>query len=114
MTVKRLHKLLGELIEKGHARTEIVVSKTTFRHPLEADGATLLSIQGVAPQYVPQIDDDGGIKWLANGREAHRYYVVLFGDHACKHGQEDDQPCHECGREWKPGRDRRGCAMPSA
>ncbi len=102
MTVARLHKLLGELLAKGHARTHVVVSKTTFTHPLEPDGCTLLDVQGVSIHVTEMLDDDGGTLWLADGSAAMRTNAVLFGDHACKHGHEDDQPCHECGREWKP------------
>ena len=83
ITVAKLHKLLGAMIESGHGRKPVCISKETFRHRLESDGATVLGVEHVeGPVFVPTSDDDGGVKVRTDGTEAGRLVVVLKGDAA--------------------------------
>ncbi len=79
MTVNRLHKLLTKLIREGHGRIPVSVSKETFSDNREVDGCTILSVNGVVVQYVPQADDDGGTKVNKDGTESHRKTAVIYG-----------------------------------
>jgi hypothetical protein len=45
MTVSRLHALLAQEIVKGNSDLEVMVDKTTFRHPLEDDGAVIIPVE---------------------------------------------------------------------
>ncbi len=80
MTVSRLHKMLGALIDAGHGRKPVLVNKTSFTHPCESDGTTMLSIaKVVGPQWIPLCDDDGGTKWNKDGTESGQRVVLLDG-----------------------------------
>lgn len=80
MTVQRLHKMLGTLIEQGHGRKPVCVDKGTFRHPLEEDGATILDVVECAgPKWIAMADDDGGPKFNQDGTESGKRVVVLSG-----------------------------------
>jgi len=80
VTVNKLHKMLTGLIESGHGRKPIVIDKESFHDPRESDGCTMLPISGVSgPRWIPSADDDGGIKENADGTEAGRQTVVLYG-----------------------------------
>lgn len=78
-TVHQLHKELGKLVEQGHGRLRIEVSKTSFRDNCEDDGCTILPISGVTVLDVLQRDDDGGTKTTKSGREVSRTTVIIFG-----------------------------------
>ena len=80
MTVQRLHKLLGQLIEQGHGRKPVCVDKGSFSSPLENDGVTVFDLETVnGPQWLCMADDDGGTKWNKDGSESGRRVVILKG-----------------------------------
>ena len=62
MTIGRLHKLLGRMIEQGHARKKVCINKTSFVHPLEGDGAVILEVETAQIESYPMLDDDGSTK----------------------------------------------------
>jgi hypothetical protein len=81
MTVARLHKLLGALIEAGHGRKPVLVDRSTFSDPRDNDGLLMLPpryVQG--PRWIPTADDDGGTKWNKDGSEAGQQCVLIVGD----------------------------------
>lgn len=80
MTVARLHRLLAKLIDQGHGHKPVAVNKRTFTHPLEGDGACILSVHGVRIEWIATADDDGGRKENADGSESGRITAVLFGE----------------------------------
>lgn len=80
MTIKRLHKILGEMIDEGQGRLVVVVDKPTYTHPLEQDGAVLLRVHRVESQTHQNIDDDGGTKWRKNGTASTATMCVLIGN----------------------------------
>jgi hypothetical protein len=80
ITVGKLHKFLGELVAKGHARKPVCIDKATFHHPLESDGATILEVEKGRFMWIPMIDDDGGVKQNKDGTESGRQCLVLRGD----------------------------------
>lgn len=111
MTVKKLHELLGKLIEQGHARKPVRVDKPTFYSPLEDDGAVVLDVHRVDLQSVPNINDDGGVKQCSDGRESLMSTVVLGGTLArcprcsavdCEQDHDDNSPITQdnVDREW--------------
>lgn len=79
MKVMQLHKLLTDLIERGHAHKPVRVQKDTFSHNCELDGAVILDVVHCDLQWIPDIGDDGGIKIGAKGQECGRTTVVLRG-----------------------------------
>lgn len=80
ITVKRLHKLLGEMIEAGHGRKTVFVNKASFTDNREVDGVLILPVEAVeGPVWVSDADDDGGTKWNKDGSEAGRNIVILKG-----------------------------------
>ena len=62
MTIGRLHKLLGRMIEQGHARKKVCVNKRSFAHPLEGDGAVILEVETAQIESYEMLDDDGFLK----------------------------------------------------
>ena len=80
MTIYRLHKILGDLMAKGHRRTKVCIHKRTFTHPLEPDGCVILDVRDAIKLYVPQADGDGFTATRADGTEVHRNCIVLVGD----------------------------------
>jgi len=62
MTIGRLHKLLGRMIEHGHARKKVCINKESFQHPLEGDGAVILEVETAQIESYPMLDDDGFTK----------------------------------------------------
>ena len=79
MTANRLHKLLSKLIAEGHGRSKICIDKETFWHALESDGAVILDVVSVRPQWVPLTDDDGGAAYNKDGTERGSDCIVLSG-----------------------------------
>lgn len=80
MTVARLHKLLGALIESGHGRKPVLVNKSSFYHPCEDDGVLMQDLACVkGPKWIPISDDDGGTKFNKDGTESGKEVVVLDG-----------------------------------
>ena len=80
MTINKLHKLLGNLIEQGRGTTPIAIDKRSFVHPLEEDGAVIMDIKALHESWINTIDDDGGIKINKDGSESGRCMAVLIGD----------------------------------
>ena len=87
-TVGRLHKLLGQLVEQGHARKPVAVYKTTFTDPCEADGHVVLNVYDADLQYIPVGDGDGSIATNKDGSERYRVTLVLTGG-----TDPEEQPC---------------------
>lgn len=81
MTVIKLHKLLGKMIEQGHGRKRVCINKATFKHPLESDGCVTLDIAKVGIQNYPLLDGDGGPKFRADGSESTCTTAVISGDY---------------------------------
>lgn len=80
MTVQRMHRLLGQLIEQGHGRKPVCINKETFKDPLEDDGACIMDVELIeGPTFVGWTDDDGGTKWNQDGSESGRTVVILKG-----------------------------------
>jgi len=79
MTVVKMHKLLGEMIEKGHGRKHVCMNKATFHHPLEGDGAVILDVDNIEVQSFPMIDDDGFTKVKTDGSESCHTAAVITG-----------------------------------
>ncbi len=83
MTVARLHKLLGAIVEAGHGRKPVCIDKNSFHHPLEGDGVTIQNVEIVnGPQWISMSDDDGGAKWNKDGSESGKRVVILKGGDA--------------------------------
>lgn len=59
LTIGRLHKLLGKLIDEGHGRRRVSVSKATFHSNLEQDGCTIIDAYDCRLTLVNIADDDG-------------------------------------------------------
>ncbi len=59
MTVARLHKMLGQLIEEGQGRRPVVMNKASFYHPLESDGVALLDVTEAKADTITMANDDG-------------------------------------------------------
>lgn len=79
MTINKLLELCEVAISAGHGRAKVCVEKPTFTHPLEDDGAVILDVSAASVESVVQIDDDGGTKTNARGRECYRTCFVLYG-----------------------------------
>lgn len=77
MTAGKLHRILGELIKAGHERSAVCIDKETFTHPLESDGCVMLDAYGAKAEYVPVMNDDGGM--MHGDKEKHKSCVVLWG-----------------------------------
>lgn len=82
MTAYKLHKELSKLIEQGHARKPVTIDKETFIHPLECDGAMILPVDFFVVEWIPNADDDGGVKINKDGSESGKVNVVLKGENA--------------------------------
>lgn len=79
MTVSKLHKLLGKLIDKGMGRREVLVSKDTFTDNREADGCTLLPIEGLVTHAHTIMDGDSFTITNRDGSERIQVSVLLYG-----------------------------------
>lgn len=79
ITVGRLHKILEALVDKGMSRRLVCVDKTTFQHPLEEDGATILPVISVRLESHSIVDDDGFTKHRKDGSECVMTPVVIRG-----------------------------------
>jgi hypothetical protein len=79
MTIGRLHKLLGKMIEQGHARKKVCINKDSFFHPLEGDGAVILEAETAQIEAHPMIDDDGFTKFRADGSESMHTSLIIGG-----------------------------------
>lgn len=79
ITIGKLHKILGEMIENGHARKPVTIDKETFTHNLESDGVSILPVESAKIKWIRLADDDGGVKTNKDGSESGRYNLVLTG-----------------------------------
>lgn len=80
ITVARMHRLLGEFVERGHGRKPVCIDKATFSHALEGDGCTILGVEVIdGPNWIYNCDDDGGVKENTDGSESGRMTIVLKG-----------------------------------
>lgn len=80
MTINALKKLVDKLVEQGNGRRQVCINKQTFNHPLESDGAVIQVVTGGEMDCHEMLDDDGGMKELANGQTAYRTALVLKGE----------------------------------
>lgn len=80
MTINQLHKILGGLVTKGFGKRKVSISKTTFRHKLEADGCTILDVESAALQQFEIMDGDGSAELRADGSVRTFTSLVLSGD----------------------------------
>ena len=78
MTIGRLHKLLGKMVEQGHARKPVCADKGTFFHPLESDGITILPELAVL-ELTPQ--QQRLVKRLKQPAPARQVSLVTHRDH---------------------------------
>lgn len=81
LTVGKLHKILTEMVADGQARRQVCVSKTTFYHPLESDGVTVLPVEGVKLDTIELTDADGFADTRKDGRIKIRKVCLLYGGH---------------------------------
>ena len=81
MTVARLHKMLGELVESGQGRRPVCVNKASFYHPLESDGVAILDVTEAKPDTITMADDDGWTATNKDGSEKTRKVFVMGGGH---------------------------------
>jgi hypothetical protein len=79
VTLNRLYRELGKLIDKGHGRKTVVIDKRTFTHPLEDDGCCMIDVEGVEPAFFNRLDDDGYTALNKDGSERTMSAVVLTG-----------------------------------
>lgn len=61
MTVAKLHKLLGAMVDEGQGRRPVCVNKASFYHPLESDGVVILDVTEAKAELITIADDDGFI-----------------------------------------------------
>lgn len=80
MTIGKLHKILSEMVKKGHSRKRVCVSKETFTHPLEWEGVTTLDVVNCRLDWVLLANDDGGIAQRRDGTERRFAALVLTGN----------------------------------
>lgn len=81
MTVAKLHKVLGQLVEEGQGRRPVVVNKASFYSPLESDGVVILDVTEAKADTITMADDDGWTATNKDGSEKTRRVVVLGGGH---------------------------------
>lgn len=81
MTIAKLHKLLGEMVEAGNGRTPVCVDKSSFYHPLEGDGVLILDVVEAQARTITIADDDGWTATNKDGSEKTRNVFVLCGGH---------------------------------
>ncbi len=81
MTVARLHKMLGELVESGQGRRPVCVNKASFYHPLESDGVAILDVTEARAGTITMADDDGWTATNKDGTEKTRKVFMIGGGH---------------------------------
>jgi hypothetical protein len=77
MTIAKLHKELGKLMASGWGRKQVCVDKSKCTHSLESDGVCIIPITSIAIETHEMMDDDGGLKQLANGCVATQTMLVI-------------------------------------
>ena len=58
MTIAKLHKLLGELIDGGNGRSQVYIDKGRAMHPLEFYGGFKLRVKAVRLEGQASAEDD--------------------------------------------------------
>ena len=81
MTVAKLHKLLGTLVEEGQGRRPVCVNKASFYHPLESDGVAILDVTEAKADSITMVDYDGWTATNKDGTERTRKVFVIGGGH---------------------------------
>ena len=81
ITVAKLHKMLGELVESGQGRRPVCVNKSSFYHPLESDGVVILDVTEAKTDTITMADDDGWTATNRDGSEKTRKVFVIGGGH---------------------------------
>lgn len=79
MTLNQLKKHIDKLVAKGAGRYRVSVAKESFRDNREADGCTILPVEHVDTDWIPDADDDGGTATNKDGTVRGRWIVVLGG-----------------------------------
>lgn len=79
MTVARLHKQLGEMVQSGQGWMQVCVYKPSFSRPLESEGADVLDVKSGAHEWIPLCGDNGSIAVRADGTERGSMCFVLYG-----------------------------------
>jgi hypothetical protein len=79
MTVARLYKQLGAMIQNGQGWMKVAVNKRSFHHPLEGDGAVILNAESASHKWVPLTNDDGGAALRKDGTERGSMRFVIDG-----------------------------------
>lgn len=77
MTVNKLHKILGELIRKGHGRKKVAVDKPSFWDGNET--FTICDVNSIEPIFVGLSDGDGFQEFDSRGGDRGSIHVVLSG-----------------------------------
>lgn len=80
MTIAKLHKLLGKMIENGNGRVAVCVNKETFTDPREEDGVVMLPVSGAILRYIGMANDDGGTLENADGSERMQNTLLIYGN----------------------------------
>ena len=81
ITVAKLHKMLGELVDSGQGRRPVCVNKESFYHPLEGDGVAILDVTEAKADTITMADDDGWTATNKDGSEKTRKVFVIGGGH---------------------------------
>ena len=89
MQVRKLHRLLGELIDGGHGHKEVTINKDTFKNPLESDGAVIMPIESIYLQWYDILDGDGFSEVDSRGYEKRKLSLILDGEN--KHAPKAKQ-----------------------
>jgi len=79
LTVGSLHKIISKLVEEGHSRKPVSIDKSTFNHPLEEHGTTILRSYNVRLEPIAVMTDDGVIETGVDGTDNTRVTCIIEG-----------------------------------
>lgn len=79
MRVTTLIKTL-QIILLENPRASVYIDKTSFNHPLEQDGVTILDVESASRKWIGQLDGDGFMDTNLDGTQKGKFCVVLRGD----------------------------------
>ena len=79
MTLNQLKKQIDKLVEQGCGRRRVSIKKDSFQDNRENDGVTILPVEHVDVDWIPDADDDGGIATNKHGGVVGRWLVILGG-----------------------------------
>lgn len=79
MTINKLYELVHKLVIQGHGRKQVCIDKPSFTHNLEGDGCVILQVDTATVRSINEFDDDGSIKFNADGGEKLLTVLVLDG-----------------------------------